>query len=51
LKAQLDNGGKLPLPDGILINGRSSGATLNIEPGITLPLCMPRLVLGERINL
>jgi len=33
LRAQLDNGGKLPFPDGILINGRGSGATLNIEPG------------------
>jgi len=33
LRAQLDNGKKLPLPDGILINGRSSGATLNVEQG------------------
>ncbi|KFK23009.1 hypothetical protein AALP_AAs54424U000100, partial [Arabis alpina] len=32
LRAQLDNGGKLPLPDGILINGRSSGAALKVEP-------------------
>ena len=34
MRAQLDNGGKLPLPDGILINGLNSGATLNIQPGL-----------------
>ncbi|CAG7893659.1 unnamed protein product [Brassica rapa] len=33
LKAKLDSGRKLPLPDGILINGRGTGATLNVEQG------------------
>ncbi|KAG4931819.1 hypothetical protein JHK86_048780 [Glycine max] len=36
LKSQLDSGRKLPLPDGILINGRgSNGAYLNVEQVLT----------------
>ncbi|AAF16543.1 T26F17.7 [Arabidopsis thaliana] len=50
LKAQLDNGGKLPLPDGILINGRSSGATLNIEPGKTYRLRISNVGLQNSLN-
>jgi len=34
LKSRLDRGRKLPSPDGILINGRSNGATLNVEQGV-----------------
>lgn len=33
LQATLDAGHKLPPPDGILINGRGSGATINVEQG------------------
>lgn len=33
LRAHLDKGKKLPLPDGILINGRGSGAAFNVEQG------------------
>ena len=34
LKAHLDNGKKLPFPDGILINGRGpSGYYLTVEQG------------------
>lgn len=33
LKTHLDNGKKLPSPDGILINGRGSGAAFNVEQG------------------
>ena len=29
----LDRGHKLPFPDGILINGRGSGATFNVQQG------------------
>ncbi|KAK8585220.1 hypothetical protein V6N13_139155 [Hibiscus sabdariffa] len=35
LRAQLDGGKTLPLPDGILINGRGpGGASFNVEQGI-----------------
>jgi len=34
LRAHLDNGKKLPFPDGILINGRGpNGASFNVEQG------------------
>lgn len=33
LRAHLDKGKKLPLPDGILINGWGSGAAFNVEQG------------------
>ncbi|CAH2033566.1 unnamed protein product [Thlaspi arvense] len=51
LRATLDNGGKLPLPDGILINGRSSGAVLNIEPGKTYRLRISNVGLQNSLNL
>ncbi|KFK44156.1 hypothetical protein AALP_AA1G222300 [Arabis alpina] len=50
LRAQLDNGGKLPLPDGILINGQSSGATLNIQPGKTYRLRISNVGLHGSLN-
>ncbi|XP_010471765.1 PREDICTED: L-ascorbate oxidase homolog [Camelina sativa] len=50
LKAQLDNGKKLPLPDGILINGRSSGATLNVEQGKTYRLRISNVGLQDSLN-
>lgn len=35
LKAILDNGRKLPFPDGVLINGRGpNGVSFNVEQGI-----------------
>jgi len=33
LQQILDNGHRLPVPDGILINGLGSGATFNVEQG------------------
>ena len=33
LQQILDNGHRLPSPDGILINGLGSGATFNVEQG------------------
>ncbi|KAJ0257460.1 Aldehyde dehydrogenase domain-containing protein [Hirschfeldia incana] len=50
LRAQLDNGGKLPPPDGILINGLSSGATLNIQPGNTYRLRISNVGLQNSLN-
>ncbi|KAF3610397.1 hypothetical protein DY000_02045980 [Brassica cretica] len=50
LRAQLDNGGKLPLPDGILINGLNSGATLNIQPGNTYRLRISNVGLQNSLN-
>jgi len=35
LKAHLDKGKKLPIPDGVLINGRGpNGLTFNVEQGM-----------------
>ncbi|CAN8304514.1 unnamed protein product [Cochlearia groenlandica] len=50
LRAQLDNGGKLPLPDGILINGRDAGATFNIEQGKTYRLRISNVGLRNSLN-
>ncbi|KAG2254443.1 hypothetical protein Bca4012_058029 [Brassica carinata] len=50
LKAQLDSGRKLPLPDGILINGRGSGATLNVEQGKTYRLRISNVGLQDSLN-
>ncbi|KAG5392761.1 hypothetical protein BRARA_F01454 [Brassica rapa] len=50
LRAQLDNGGQLPPPDGILINGLSSGATLNIQPGNTYRLRISNVGLQNSLN-
>ncbi|GAB2218694.1 hypothetical protein Droror1_Dr00001921 [Drosera rotundifolia] len=33
LRKTLDNGHRLPFPDGVLINGRGSGATFNVQQG------------------
>ncbi|KFK34458.1 hypothetical protein AALP_AA5G148000 [Arabis alpina] len=50
LRAQLDSGRKLPLPDGILINGRGSGATLNVEQGKTYRLRISNVGLQDSLN-
>ncbi|XP_010480557.1 PREDICTED: L-ascorbate oxidase homolog [Camelina sativa] len=50
LRAQLDNGGKLPLPDVILINGRASGAKLNVQPGKTYRLRISNVGLQNSLN-
>ncbi|XP_010459725.1 PREDICTED: L-ascorbate oxidase homolog isoform X2 [Camelina sativa] len=50
LRAQLDNGGKLPFPDVILINGRASGAKLNVQPGKTYRLRISNVGLRNSLN-
>ncbi|EOA37265.1 hypothetical protein CARUB_v10010844mg [Capsella rubella] len=50
LRTQLDNGGTLPLPDGILINGRGSDATVNVEPGKTYRLRISNVGLQNSLN-
>ncbi|CAA7020127.1 unnamed protein product [Microthlaspi erraticum] len=50
LRVQLDNGGKLPLPDRVLINGRGSGATLNVQPGKTYRLRISNVGLQNSLN-
>uniref|UniRef100_M4CVJ4 Uncharacterized protein n=1 Tax=Brassica campestris TaxID=3711 RepID=M4CVJ4_BRACM len=50
LKAKLDSGRKLPLPDGILINGRGTGATLNVEQGKTYRLRISNVGLQHSLN-
>ncbi|XP_010498473.1 PREDICTED: L-ascorbate oxidase homolog [Camelina sativa] len=50
LRAQLDSGRKLPLPDVILINGRGSGAKLNVQPGKTYRLSISNVGLQNSLN-
>ncbi|CAO2817575.1 unnamed protein product [Amaranthus hypochondriacus] len=50
LQAILDKGHKLPPPDGILINGRGSGATLNVEQGKTYRLRISNVGLENSLN-
>ncbi|XP_006396009.2 L-ascorbate oxidase homolog isoform X2 [Eutrema salsugineum] len=50
LKSRLDKGKKLPSPDGILINGRSNGATLNVEQGKTYRLRISNVGLQNSLN-
>ncbi|KAG7594108.1 Multicopper oxidase type 1 [Arabidopsis thaliana x Arabidopsis arenosa] len=50
LKSRLDRGRKLPSPDGILINGRSNGATLNVEQGKTYRLRISNVGLQDSLN-
>ncbi|KMS95444.1 hypothetical protein BVRB_008230 [Beta vulgaris subsp. vulgaris] len=50
LQATLDNGHKLPPPDGILINGRGSGATINVEQGKTYRLRISNVGLENSLN-
>ncbi|KAJ0234733.1 SKS6 [Hirschfeldia incana] len=50
LKVRLDRGRKLPSPDGILINGRSNGATLNVEKGKTYRLRISNVGLENSLN-
>ncbi|XP_057516011.1 L-ascorbate oxidase homolog [Amaranthus tricolor] len=50
LQAILDKGHKLPPPDGILINGRGSGATLNVDQGKTYRLRISNVGLENSLN-
>ncbi|CAI0435001.1 unnamed protein product [Linum tenue] len=50
LRAQLDGGHKLPLADGILINGRSSGYALTVEQGKTYRLRISNVGLQNSVN-
>ncbi|XP_021756514.1 L-ascorbate oxidase homolog [Chenopodium quinoa] len=50
LQKTLDNGHKLPNPDGILINGRGSGATINVEQGKTYRLRISNVGLQNSLN-
>ncbi|CAH8388673.1 unnamed protein product, partial [Eruca vesicaria subsp. sativa] len=50
LKARLDRGRRLPSPDGILINGRSKGATLNVEQGKTYRFRISNVGLQNSLN-
>lgn len=50
LKTHLDNGKKLPSPDGILINGRGSGAAFNVEQGKTYRLRISNVGLQNSLN-
>ncbi|XP_047159907.1 L-ascorbate oxidase homolog isoform X1 [Vigna umbellata] len=51
LKAHLDNGKKLPFPDGILINGRGpNGVALNVEQGKTYRLRISNVGLQHSLN-
>ncbi|XP_010461374.1 PREDICTED: L-ascorbate oxidase homolog isoform X2 [Camelina sativa] len=50
LKSRLDRGRKLPSPDGILINGRSNGATINVEQGKTYRLRISNVGLQNSLN-
>ncbi|KAI5436291.1 hypothetical protein KIW84_022674 [Lathyrus oleraceus] len=51
LKAHLDRGKKLPIPDGILINGRGpNGLSFNIEQGKTYRLRISNMGLQHSLN-
>ncbi|KAK9748496.1 hypothetical protein RND81_02G061600 [Saponaria officinalis] len=50
LQRILDNGHKLPFPDGILINGRGSGATFNVEQGKTYRFRISNVGLQNSLN-
>ncbi|KAK8580779.1 hypothetical protein V6N12_071031 [Hibiscus sabdariffa] len=51
LRAQLDGGKTLPLPDGILINGRGpGGASFNVEQGKTYRLRISNVGLQNSLN-
>ncbi|QCE16734.1 L-ascorbate oxidase [Vigna unguiculata] len=51
LKAHVDNGKKLPFPDGILINGRGpNGVAFNVEQGKTYRLRISNVGLQHSLN-
>ncbi|KAF5745787.1 putative multicopper oxidase [Tripterygium wilfordii] len=50
LKAILDGGHKLPSPDGVLINGRGSGASITFEQGKTYRLRISNVGLKNSLN-
>ncbi|KAL6492985.1 hypothetical protein OROGR_032744 [Orobanche gracilis] len=50
LKAILDNGKKLPFPNGILINGRGNDTTFSVEQGKTYRLRICNVGLQNSLN-
>ncbi|KEH36280.1 putative laccase [Medicago truncatula] len=51
LKAHLDKGKKLPIPDGVLINGRGpNGLSFNVEQGKTYRLRISNVGLQHSLN-
>lgn len=50
LQGILDGGQRLPSPNGILINGRGSGATFNVEQGKTYRLRISNVGLQNSLN-
>ncbi|KAI9180291.1 hypothetical protein LWI28_003310 [Acer negundo] len=50
LKAILDNGHRLPFPDGILINGRGSGASFTVDQGKTYRFRISNVGLQNSLN-
>ncbi|KAF8022636.1 hypothetical protein BT93_F0218 [Corymbia citriodora subsp. variegata] len=50
LRATLDNGNALPFPDGILINGRGSGASFTVEQGKTYRFRISNVGLTDSLN-
>ncbi|GAB2260644.1 hypothetical protein Droror1_Dr00011499 [Drosera rotundifolia] len=50
LRQTLDNGHRLPFPDGVLINGRGSGATFNVQQGKTYRLRISNVGLQNSLN-
>ncbi|XP_057435122.1 L-ascorbate oxidase homolog [Lotus japonicus] len=51
LKAHLDKGKKLPIPDGVLINGRGpNGVSFNVEQGKTYRLRISNVGLQHSLN-
>ncbi|GAB4828404.1 hypothetical protein Ancab_035402 [Ancistrocladus abbreviatus] len=50
LKGILDSGHKLPFPDGVLINGRGSGASFTVEQGKTYRLRISNVGLQNSLN-
>ncbi|GAB4832984.1 hypothetical protein Ancab_007005 [Ancistrocladus abbreviatus] len=50
LKRILDNGHKLPFPDGVLIDGRGSGASFTVQQGKTYRLRISNVGLQNSLN-
>ncbi|KAJ6829862.1 L-ascorbate oxidase-like protein [Iris pallida] len=51
LRAKLDRGKKLPFPDGVIINGRSSGTTFTVEQGKTYRFRISNVGLQNSLNI
>ncbi|CAM8987291.1 unnamed protein product [Rhodiola kirilowii] len=50
LKGVLDKGKKLPLVDGVLINGRANGESIKVDPGKTYRLRIANVGLQNTLN-